>query len=600
MRRGRGRTSSLAALAGCTASVVYAARLCPDLCLTGDSAELVTAAALWGIPHAPGYPVLTALGHLFAALPWHAVPWRVHLTSAVFHGATVAAMVVAGYALTRSRLGALAAAAALGLSRSFVLGSLYAEVFPLNDLFFACLLALGLRLRAGDPRDPNRSLLLLAATAGLASAHHPMIALAVPAVAMLVLPPALRLGARGLSRGATLALAFAVPLVLAYALVPLAASRSPYLSWGDVHDLRSLVRLVTRQDYGGLWSPVRHPSVEPPHVRVIAFARLVYDGMGPAVVVGALTGVWLLLRRALPVGAALLLAISLPGPAFAWANALDAGSPEARAYLLRFTTMCQVPLALAFGFAVTRARAALGPGPGGALVGALACAAWVWTAFARARDVDLSGDRRGIAFAHDLILGTPDRSLLLLSGDQPANAALYVCGVEHLCGERAIVSPGALALPWRMDQTRRRYPDVEVPWKSGPALRRTHEIATGAAQERPVFVYPDLIEKDPELSKVLTCLPDGLLFRAWPPGNDATAERSAFLASAGKLVSHPCEGCTAVDGPSALPEDFPVGAVYGAAYANHARVARRLGAGDLAWRLEAQSPARVPDVDERW
>src|SRR5580658_6766180 len=105
---------------------LYVTRLCPALSLQGDSAELVTAAALWGVPHPPGYPLYTAIGHLFAAVPFGALPWRVHVTSAVFHAGAVAATMAAVFALTKSRAAAIAAGIGLGLSRSFLLGSLYA------------------------------------------------------------------------------------------------------------------------------------------------------------------------------------------------------------------------------------------------------------------------------------------------------------------------------------------------------------------------------------------------------------------------------------------------------------------------------------------
>ena len=126
----------------------YTRRLCPTLSLTGDSAELVSAAALWGVPHAPGYPLFTAVGHAFTWLPLGEIAARVHLTSALFHAAAVGAAMLATFEMTGSRAGALAAGAALGLGRSFFLGSLYAEVFPLNDFFFAALLALAARLRS--------------------------------------------------------------------------------------------------------------------------------------------------------------------------------------------------------------------------------------------------------------------------------------------------------------------------------------------------------------------------------------------------------------------------------------------------------------------
>src|SRR5262249_52788692 len=49
--------------------LVYAPRVCRALSLADDPAELTTAAALWGVPHAPGYPLYTLLAHFFSLLP---------------------------------------------------------------------------------------------------------------------------------------------------------------------------------------------------------------------------------------------------------------------------------------------------------------------------------------------------------------------------------------------------------------------------------------------------------------------------------------------------------------------------------------------------
>lgn len=581
--------SSLAAIASLGFFVLYVRRLCPTLCLIGDSAELVTASAIWGIPHPPGYPLFTAVGHAFARIPMGSVPWRVHLTSAVFHSATIGLVVRTTFALTRSRLAGLAAGWALGLSHSFLLGSLYAEVFPLNDLFFAGLLGLALSDRV--QRGCLRGLVALAVLAGMAIAHHPMIALAAPALAVLLVRP-LRLALAANARtGPVLLAAFFAPAVAAYALVPLAAARAPYLSWGDVRDVRSLVSLVLRTDYGGPFSAARNPSGEPWFARLAAFGALVAHSAGPATVALAVLGVAERLLRRPVTGASLLLAVAVSGPAFACANAIGTGSEAQLAYFGRFTTMCHVPLAIAFGAGV----AALAPRIGSrraALAGAAATAAWAaWVALS-ARDVDLRSDWRGLAFAHDLILSTPPRSLVLLSGDEPPNAALYVCAVERACGDRVVLSPGTLFLPWRLAQFRRLHPEIEVPWSGGPALARVHEIVVAEAPKRPVFVYPDLLAKDPALSG-FPRFPDRLLFRLWPPGSDPPSQRSAFLASAGLLAQGECQGCR----PSPVVEPAPSQEVelvvaYEAAFVNHARAVAALGAGEgLERALEARARA---------
>jgi hypothetical protein len=99
------------------------------LAVGGDSAELVTAAAVWGVAHPPGYPLYTTIGHLFSRLPWLELPFRVHLTSALFHAAAAGFVACAIEVVTGSVAGAAIGASALALGRVFFLGSLYAECF---------------------------------------------------------------------------------------------------------------------------------------------------------------------------------------------------------------------------------------------------------------------------------------------------------------------------------------------------------------------------------------------------------------------------------------------------------------------------------------
>ena len=162
-------------------------RLCPTLSLTGDSGR-----SWGGRPQGRlGRPPRSGATPSSRRLPTHSPGSRsarsrgaCTLTSAVFHSATVGATVLATFALSRSRLAALAAGVALGLQRSFFAGSLYAEVFPLNDLFFAALFLLALRLRSREA--PPVAFVLLA---GVAASHHMLIALAAPALAILVYRP---------------------------------------------------------------------------------------------------------------------------------------------------------------------------------------------------------------------------------------------------------------------------------------------------------------------------------------------------------------------------------------------------------------------------
>ena len=313
-------------------------------------------------------------------------------------------------------------------------------------------------------------------------------------------------------------------------------------------------------------------------------------GFGSATLLFAALGAVSLLRGQTTVGASLVIGAIASGPLFSWLNAVGTSTEEALAFFERFATMCTVPIAILFGAGVAAAEATLTAARAGRIAGAVVLAGWGAVSFLRVRDLDLSRDERGIAFARDLILRTPDRALVLLSGDAPANAALYVCSVERLCGDRIALSPGTLFMPWAMAQARRRHPDLDIPWTSGPALKRTHELALVEASKRPVFVYPDLLEKDPLLSETFTPLPDTLLFRLWPRNADPRAERDAFVASARAIAGGECEGCS-LPPPSNHPtQEVQLSLAYEAAALNHARTSIRFPeARDLFLPLLARS-----------
>ena len=166
--------------------------------------------------------------------------------------------------------------------------------------------------------------------------------------------------------------------------------------------------------------------------------------------------------------------------------------------------MCAVPIAISFGAGVA-AAIGLSSSSFARAAGSVALAGWAMLSFLRVDSVDLSRDRRGIAPSRTIFsCERPDRSLLLLSGDAAGGAALYVCAIEKLCGDRVALAPGTLFLPWAMAQARRLHPEIDIPWSSGPALRRTHELAAAEAMKRPVLVAPDLLEKDPLLVGAFT------------------------------------------------------------------------------------------------
>ena len=590
---------------------LYVPRLSPTLSLQGDSAVFVSAARMLGVPQPSGYPLWTVLAHGFSYLPFGEIPHRVHLLSAVSHAATVAVVCQLVRRLTGSLPAAVGAALALAFSRGFFQGSLYAEVFPLNDLFTALAVLLAVEIGLGDRERRDRMLLAFALLAGIASAHHQMIALTAPGLAVLLVKGGVheRLRDRVLLGGALVR--FFSPILLFYGLIPFLARRQPRASWGDVASFDELVHLATRQDYGGVTSPHLGTAKVPWDASVAGWVAGIVRGFSwpLALVAGGFAALlayeaWTARRRrALTLSLWLLVLVS--GPIFAAMNGLEVEAEHGIAYAERFATMSCVPVAVLLGLALAavpirawavRAAPALG----------LVC---VVPLALHATNVDLRADRRGIAYTHDLLRDVPEGSLVMLSGDPANGAQLWACGVERRCGQTIVFSPGQMHLPWRMRQLRRWYPELILPEprkvvlpEGERTLVSTREIALANIAYRRVFVSTDILEREPGIQEAMQFLPHGIVVEAFVDPRVFADAKASFLARAGSMGAFErCEGCgmrrTDLPYPS-LETSLPF--AYALGFENHARVLRAFFAGDLAagalaTRFEGLAAAADPE-----
>ena len=145
----------------------------------GDSGDLVTAAALGGVPHPPGYPLYTVFGWLLSKLPMATVAWRVTLLSSIPHAMTVALVYWLVKRLTKRAVPAIFAALVLAGNYLFFLYSITPEVFALFDLFIVLLFAL---LFQWEQTKDRRYIYAASFMFGLSLSHHHVILFMVPAL----------------------------------------------------------------------------------------------------------------------------------------------------------------------------------------------------------------------------------------------------------------------------------------------------------------------------------------------------------------------------------------------------------------------------------
>ncbi|MCG8607923.1 DUF2723 domain-containing protein, partial [bacterium] len=235
---------------------VYVFFLCPTIA-AGDSGELITSSKVLGIPHPPGYPLFTMIGHLFTWIPFHSVAWRVNLSSALFSSLASLFVFLSVLRLTGRVWPALTGALGLAFSRYFWHYAEVAEVFPLNSLFVALLTYLVILLLEGANRAPKtgeksihqrRLFWLCALFFGLALTNHHTVVLLAPGALIVVWQATPQLLKNKKSLG--LAALFLAIGLTPYIYCPLAASTQPLINWDNPVTWNNFINLITRADYG--------------------------------------------------------------------------------------------------------------------------------------------------------------------------------------------------------------------------------------------------------------------------------------------------------------------------------------------------------------
>src|SRR5256884_1414010 len=305
----------------CAAAVFLAAlllfswTLAPTVTLI-DSGELIVVAQGLGVAHPPGFPLWVILAHLASLVPLGTVAVRINFSSALFAALAcsmltlvVSELIINGSFVAPSkkrrvqqrkssgdsRIGRLlifAPAAGAGLlmafSRTLWSYATITEVYTLNTLLILAVFFLMLRWRrcvVAERKDTGAMvtkhdnwLYAAAAVFGLALGdHHVTVGLTLPAVAVIVYrTQGLRFfTSRRLAYAALISIA---ALIAVYAYLPLAASRSPLINWGNPRSLQEIWWHITGRQY----RVFLHFTPSIMGVQFVEFCRMLLREFGPA------------------------------------------------------------------------------------------------------------------------------------------------------------------------------------------------------------------------------------------------------------------------------------------------------------------------------
>ncbi len=225
--------------------IAYLTALCPTI-HPRDNPDLLTAAITLGIPHSPGYPLFTVLGHLFSKIPFGTLPWRVNLMSALFSALSILVLYFLILKLTKKIWPALLGASILAFSYYYFLQSLYADVLSLNNLLVALELLVIFSWR--ETRKP-KYLYLFAFLFGLAFSNHQLSFILLPAFIYLfwVTDKKLFLNWQLILKLFGLFLLGLIP----YIYLPIRAAQNPAYVWGEPNTFLGFLYMITRKEYTG-------------------------------------------------------------------------------------------------------------------------------------------------------------------------------------------------------------------------------------------------------------------------------------------------------------------------------------------------------------
>ncbi len=485
------RLDGLAAIAmGSVYFTLYLFTLCRTV-FWYDSAEYVTAAVTLGIPHPPGYPLYTLVGHLFTWLPIDPA-LAVNAMSATFAAVAVGLTFLVCRRLGLGRLPSLVGSAMLGGGELFWTNAVVAEVYCPALAIVALIVYLLLRAR----EEASFRLTAAAAfSAGLGLGIHLSIATlglgfvllvwardtpidALRDLRRLFVPRGLRARLRR-SLGAA-SLAAIGSLIFLY--LPLRAAQNPPLNFGNPTTFERFKWVVTGGTYKGWFArDLDFPS------RSLAIADTFQEQLLLVGTVLAVVGVgWLWRRRLLECLALLLMAAGNIGFFFRYqVHDLAVFFLPSIWVACCFVAAGAQALLEAVGRVVSEPRVqTMQKLTSGALlvfVGAVALGNY--------RSVDMSDFRETEVFIEAVVQGLPERAVILNYTTPPEWKLDAVFGmyVQKVLGKRT---------------------DVDVVIAVDPRV-----APSALASGRPVFAYAPI----PRLTRHFELAPDGPLFRVLGP-----------------------------------------------------------------------------------
>ena len=497
----------------------------------GDVGDLISAASVAGVPHAPGYPLFTFLGFLLTRIHFITPAFMVGLISVFSSCFAVLIFYLLSYEFTKSKIISLTSSLILAFNYLFWFYGEIAEVFALNNFFIVILFYLSyLYYKKGQ----TRILYFLSFFAGLSITNHQTIILIFPSLFILSytrLFKDFRTPKKILFSLIFIFLGFSV-----YLYVPIASHFNPPLNWDNVHDLQSFLHLFLRKDYGTFdsGSPTPVNSMQ----RVVILRTYLYYLLVqltlPTVLI-SLLGILELLKKDKKLLISILLAFLISGPLFI----TYAGFPLQTSFYLgvyeRFFVMSSVILLLLFPFGllyfVNILNRLLKKKTYEPFFKGIFLIIPLMLLFYNFSKTDLHNVYIGNRLAYDFVSPLPKNSVLLMSGDTTLFNIWYVRYALNFRPDVEVINVNGLGANSFMNAETAKYLMEHPSQKDNPDLYVN--VIKNISKTRPIFSF---VLVQPKKGEKNIWVPYGIVYKLIPPGTQVPSEKE-YIAQNNKIIS---------------------------------------------------------------
>lgn len=436
----------------------------------GDSGDLVTAAATFGIPHPPGYPLYTFLGYVVSRLPLSSVAWRVGLLSSLAHAVTIALVFAITRKLTRDTLAAAFSVLFLAGNYLFFLYSVTPEVFGLFDLFVV--LILFLLLRWEETRRPV-ILYVLSFVFGLALTHHHLILFLAPAIFYYFYTHYKNYKS---CNGYIIGLFFLLGL-LPYLYIPIAARAGSMINWDRPTTLARFLHLILRKDYGTFVANNSYGALLIDRLLGLkAYVEFVLMDVTVVGVLLGLIGLYGMYKKRRILAGWFTLALLFLGPVFFFYASFPLANNFTLATFERFLLPGYVLLSILVGAGVSHIRQMLNKFHHlFSLLVVLVLFLYPLTMLTMTlwRFWGIRWDKTADNFGADILATAPGRAIILLNRDTPLFITQYVRYGQGLYPNKIVLHANLLSTDFYLETIRGAFPALSVPPLSDARFMQT-------------------------------------------------------------------------------------------------------------------------------